>query len=151
MLGNLNFVQVDSINTMARAHDLILRSRQQCYRPVDLRKMVDHERSAFEGWTHDASILPIEYFPHWQNKFTRDAVLLQQRWKTWHRGDFLAQAQTILDQIARQGPLGSRDVGKQEKRSSGGWWDWHPSKTALAYLWRTGHIAVTRRNGFSKV
>ncbi|MDT2072594.1 MAG: crosslink repair DNA glycosylase YcaQ family protein [Planktomarina sp.] len=151
MLGNLNFVQVDSINTMARAHDLILRSRQQCYRPVDLRKMVDHERSAFEGWTHDASILPIEAFPHWQNKFTRDAVLLQQRWKTWHRGDFLAQAQTILDQIARQGPLGSRDVGKQEKRSSGGWWDWHPSKTALAYLWRTGHIAVTRRNGFSKV
>ena len=151
MLGNLNFVQVDSINTMARAHDLILRSRQQCYRPVDLRKMVDHERSAFEGWTHDASILPIEAFPHWQNKFTRDAVLLQQRWKTWHRGNFLAQAQTILDQIARQGPLGSRDVGKQEKRSSGGWWDWHPSKTALAYLWRTGHIAVTRRNGFSKV
>lgn len=151
MLGNLNFVQVDSINTMARAHDLILRSRQQCYRPVDLRKMVDHERSAFEGWTHDASILPIEAFPHWQNKFTRDAVLLQQRWKTWHRGDFLAQAQTILDQIARQGPLGSRDIGKQEKRSSGGWWDWHPSKTALAYLWRTGHIAVTRRNGFSKV
>ena len=151
MLGHLNFVQVDSINTMARAHDLILRSRQQCYRPVDLRKMVDHERSAFEGWTHDASILPIEAFPHWQNKFTRDAVLLQQRWKTWHRGDFLAQAQTILDQIARQEPLGSRDVGKQEKRSSGGWWDWHPSKTALAYLWRTGHIAVTRRNGFSKV
>ena len=136
---------------MARAHDLILRSRQQCYRPVDLRKMVDHERSAFEGWTHDASILPIEAFPHWQNKFTRDTVLLQQRWKTWHRGDFLAQAQTILDQIARQGPLGTRDVGKQEKRSSGGWWDWHPSKTALAYLWRTGHIAVTRRNGFSKV
>ena len=76
MLSNLNFVQVDSINTMARAHDLILRSRQQCYRPVDLRKMVDHERSAFEGWTHDASILPIEVFPHWQNKFTRDAVLL---------------------------------------------------------------------------
>ena len=151
MLGNLNFVQVDSINTMARAHDLILRSRQQCYRPVDLRKMVDHERSAFEGWTHDASILPIEAFPHWQNKFTRDAVLLHQRWKTWHQGDFLAQAQTILDQIARQGPLGSRDVGKQEKRSSGGWWDWHPSKTALAYLWRTGNIAVTRRNGFNKV
>ena len=101
MLGNLNFVQVDSINTMARAHDLILRSRQQCYRPVNLRKMVDHGRSAFEGWTHDASILPIEAFPHWQNKFTRDAVLLQKRWKTWHRGDFLAQAQTILDQIAR--------------------------------------------------
>ena len=106
---------------MAQAHDLVLRSRQQSYQPFDLRKMVDHERSAFEGWTHDALILPIEAFPHWLNKFTRDGVLLQQHWKTWHRGDFLAQTQTILDQIAAQGPLGSRDVGTQEKRNNGGW------------------------------
>jgi uncharacterized protein YcaQ len=33
VLGHLNFVQVDSINTMARAHDLILWSRQQSYQP----------------------------------------------------------------------------------------------------------------------
>ena len=151
VLGHLNFVQVDSINTMARAHDLILWSRQQSYRPTDLRKMVDINRSAFEGWTHDASILPIKAFPHWQHKFTRDGALLQKRWKLWHRGDFLAQTQTVLDQIASQGPVGSGDVGTQEKRGGGGWWDWHPSKTALEYLWRTGRIAVTRREGFRKI
>jgi uncharacterized protein YcaQ len=49
VLGQLNFVQVDSINAMARAHDLILWSRQQSYRPTDLRKMVDMDRSAFEA------------------------------------------------------------------------------------------------------
>ena len=89
---------------MAQAHDLVLRSRQQSYQPFDLRKMVDHERSAFEGWTHDALILPIEAFPHWLNKFTRDAVLLQQHWKTWHRGDFLAQTQTIWTKLPAKGP-----------------------------------------------
>lgn len=68
----LNFVQVDSINTLARAHDLILWSRQQNYRPPALRKMVDHSRQAFEAWTHDASILPMAAFPHWRHKFIRD-------------------------------------------------------------------------------
>ena len=95
VLGQLNFVQVDSINTVARAHDLILWSQQQSYRPTDLRKMVDMDRSAFEAWTHDASILPIVAFPHWWHKFIRDAALLQKRWKSWRRGDFLTQTQTV--------------------------------------------------------
>jgi uncharacterized protein YcaQ len=151
VLGQLNFVQVDSINTMARAHDLILWSRQQSYRPTDLRKMVDMDRSAFEAWTHDASILPIVAFPHWRHKFILDTALLQKRWKSWHRGNFLKQTQKVLDQISSQGPVGSGDVGAQEKRSTGGWWDWHPSKTALEYLWRTGRIAVTRRESFRKI
>ena len=148
VMRHLNFMQVDSIDTMARAHNLILWSRQQSYRPTDLRKMVDIDRSAFEGWTHDASILPLVAFPHWRHKSTRDRALLQKLWKSCHRGDFLKQTQTVLDQIASQGPVGLDDVGTEEKRDSGGWWDWHPLKTALKYIWRTGRIAVTRREGF---
>ena len=150
-LRALNFVQVDSINTLARAHDLILWSRQQSYRPPALRKMVDHSREAFEAWTHDASILPIAAFPHWRHKFIRDAEQVQKRWKAWHRGDFLAQTETVLEQIARHGPLGSGEVGANEQRGTGGWWDWHPSKTALEYLWRTGRITVSRREGVRKL
>ena len=150
-LTRLNFVQVDSINTLARAHDLILWSRQQNYRPPALRKMVDHSRQPFEAWTHDASILPMAAFPHWRHKFIRDEKQVQKRWKAWHRGDFLAQTETVLEQIARHGPLGSGDVGAQEQRGTGGWWDWHPSKTALEYLWRTGRITVSRREGFRKL
>jgi uncharacterized protein YcaQ len=42
-------------------------------------------------------------------------------------------------------------VGLDEARSNGGWWEWHPSKTALEYLWRTGVLSVTHRTGFRKV
>jgi len=84
-LTRLKFVQVDSINTLARAHDLILWSRQRSYRPPALRKMVDHSRQAFEAWTHDASILPMAAFPHWRHKFIRDEKQVQKRWKAWHR------------------------------------------------------------------
>jgi uncharacterized protein YcaQ len=56
----------------------------------------------------------------------------------------------VLDRIRAEGPLTSADVGKDEKRGSGGWWDWHPSKTALEYLWRSGALHVVGREGFRK-
>ncbi|MGB0799203.1 MAG: winged helix-turn-helix domain-containing protein, partial [Planktomarina sp.] len=151
ILQQLHFVQLDSINTAARAHDLIMWSRCQTYKPQHLRETVDSQRVAFEAWTHDASILPMDQYPHWQHKFAHDKARLERRWSSDRRGDFLAQTQKIIEQIATHGPVGSGDVGVGEKRGSGGWWDWHPSKTALEYLWRTGQIAVTRRDGFRKL
>ncbi|MEO0356979.1 MAG: crosslink repair DNA glycosylase YcaQ family protein [Pseudomonadota bacterium] len=150
VLDHLGFVQVDSINTMASAHDLIMRSRRQQFQPKALRRLVDRDRHAFEGWTHDASILPMAFLPHWQHKFARDRTALMARWSEARRGDFLTQTQIVLDQIAQNGPVSSSDVGTSEKRGTGGWWDWHPSKTALEFLWRTGRIMVTRRVGFRK-
>jgi hypothetical protein len=41
-------------------------------------------------------------------------------------------------------------AGERAEKSMG-WWDWHPSKTALEYLWRSGELSVTRRDGFRKV
>ena len=52
------------------------------------------------------------------------------------------------NRIAKDGPVGTADVGEGEVRGKGGWWDWHPSKTALEWLWRTGQLAITRRDGF---
>ncbi|MAR86926.1 MAG: hypothetical protein CMM17_01325, partial [Rhodospirillaceae bacterium] len=31
------------------------------------------------------------------------------------------------------------------------WWGWNPSKAALVFLWRTGKLAVEKREGFQKV
>lgn len=149
-LRKLGFVQFDSINTLARAHDLILWSRQQSYRPRDLRKHADQDRLAFETWTHDAALVPMEYYPHWRHKFDQDAARLAVRWSSWRRGDFESLLGQVRDQVAKNGPVCSSDVGQSEVRSKGGWWDWHPSKTALEYLWRSGELAVCHRSGIKK-
>ncbi|MDZ4093276.1 MAG: crosslink repair DNA glycosylase YcaQ family protein, partial [Paracoccaceae bacterium] len=57
----------------------------------------------------------------------------------------------IRRRIEDHGPVTSSDVGQDETRGKGGWWDWHPSKTALEWLWRTGVLSITRRQGFQKV
>jgi uncharacterized protein YcaQ len=87
----------------------------------------------------------------WQHRFRRDAVRLEANWKSWFREGYEAQFDNIINRIAKDGPVGTADVGEGEVRGKGGWWDWHPSKTALEWLWRTGQVAVTRRDGFRKI
>jgi uncharacterized protein YcaQ len=138
VIDRLGFVQLDSINTVARAHDLILFAR----RPRD--------RALFEHWTHDAAVVPMAFYPYWHLRRQRDAEKLQKQWRNGRRDGFESQLQAVLDQIRAEGPCSSSDVGRGEKRGSGGWWDWHPSKTALEYLWRSGALAVVGREGFRK-
>ena len=150
VIRGLGFVQLDSINTVARAHDLILFTRKARYIPTALKTLYEQDHGLFEHWTHDAAVIPMEFYPYWQLRRERDAIKLQKQWKNWRRDGFEAQLQVVLDQIREHGPLSSSDVGKDEKRGSGGWWDWHPSKTALEYLWRTGALSVVGRDGFKK-
>ena len=150
LIERLGFIQLDSINTVARAHDLILFARKPRYRTDDLKRLYERDKGLFEHWTHDAAMIPLSYYPHWQMRRTRDAAKLRKQWRNWRRDGFEEQLQTVLDHIGTHGACGSSDVGKGEKRGSGGWWDWHPSKTALEYLWRSGALHVVGREGFQK-
>ncbi|RYI25326.1 MAG: winged helix-turn-helix domain-containing protein [Acetobacteraceae bacterium] len=151
LIERIGFVQVDSINTVARAHDMILWSRRQGFKPAALKRLLEQDRALWEHWTHDASILPVRLHGVWQHRFQRDAVRLAANWRSWFREGYEAQFDSILNRIAKDGPVGTADVGEGEVRGKGGWWDWHPSKTALEWLWRTGRLAITRRDGFAKI
>ncbi len=150
LIERLGFVQLDSINTVARAHDLILFSRRPTYRPKSLKALYERDRALFEHWTHDAAVIPMAFYPWWQLRRERDAEKLRHQWRNWRRDGFEKQFQPVLNHIREHGPVCSADVGKKEARGSGGWWDWHPSKTALEYLWRSGALCVVGRDGFRK-
>lgn len=150
LIHRLGFVQLDSINTVARAHDMILFSRRPSYRAGNLKRLYERDRALFEHWTHDAAVIPMEFYPHWHLRFQRDADLLKSRWKNWRRDGFEQRFATVLQHIQDHGPVSSSDVGRDEKKGSGGWWDWHPSKTALEFLWRSGALTVIGRQGFQK-
>ncbi|OBY26481.1 winged helix-turn-helix domain-containing protein [Leisingera sp. JC1] len=150
LIHRLGFVQLDSINTVARAHDMILFSRRPSYRAKNLKRLYERDRELFEHWTHDAAVIPMAFYNHWHLRFQRDTELLRKRWRNWRRDGFEARFETVLNHVRDHGPVSSSDVGKDEKKGSGGWWDWHPSKTALEYLWRSGALTVVGRDGFQK-
>ena len=151
LIEGLGFVQVDSINTVERAHHMILFSRNQTYRREHLQSLLEQDRTLFENWTHDAAIIPTRFYPYWRHRFQREAARLHARWRSWRRDGFEQMFDQVLNRVRDHGPTMAREVGDGERRGGAGWWDWHPSKTALEFLWRTGSLAVDSRTGFQKV
>ena len=149
LIRSLGFVQVDSINTVARAHHMILFARNQTYQSRQLTRLLEKDRALFEHWTHDASVIPVEFYPYWRFRFERDREALLARWRRARHEGFEEIFDAILSKVARDGPTMARDVGSQRKTGLG-WWDWHPEKTALEYHWRTGSLAIAAREGISK-
>lgn len=151
LIERLGFVQVDSVQTVARAHHMILWSRRQRYRPAVLDRLLERERSLFENWTHDAAVIPVRFFPYWQHKFQRSRERLAARWPKWQGETFLGECEQVLARIAEAGPLTAGEAGDGRAGTGGGWWEWQPAKTALEYLWRSGDLAISRRDTFRKV
>ena len=151
LIHDLGFVQVDSISTVERAHHQIIFSRNQTYRPEHLTPLIEKDRLLFEHWTHDASIIPSVFFPYWKHRFARDEERIRANWAKCQGERFDETVfEETLARIAEGGAIMSRDM-KVEDHKSGGWWNWHPNKTALEYLWHTGKLAIARRENFQKV
>lgn len=151
LIERLGFVQVDSVQTVARAHHMILWSRKQRFRPATLARLLERDRSLFENWTHDAAIIPTRFFPFWHEKFHRSRLRIEKNWPTWQGSEFLGECEEVMRRIAANGALSAGDAGGGKAGNGGGWWDWHPTKTALEYLWRSGKLAIAKREGFRKI
>ena len=150
MIHDLGFVQVDSIATVERAHHQILFTRNQTYRREHLADLLETDGELFENWTHDASIIPSGFFRYWKHRFRREDAVILERWRKWRGEGFEEAFDDTYARIEAGGAVMSREL-KTDDHKSGGWWNWHPSKTALEYLWRTGKVAIARRENFQKV
>lgn len=148
----LGFVQLDSIATVARAHDLILRTRLADYHPEQLQALLERDRALFEHWTHDAAAIPTAHYAHWRRRFREDEARMRAHawWNHHFRGtDADAVVAEVRRRITEEGPLMSADFEHPEKR--GPWWGWKPQKAALDFLWRSGELAVRGRRNFHKI
>lgn len=152
LITRLGFVQMDSINVVERAHHLTLHTRMDGYRQEQFARLLEKDHFLFEHWTHDASAIPTEWYPHWKPRFQRDlAGMKDHAWWQYHfRGvegeEVVAE---VLRRVTQEGPLMSADFEHPEKR--GPWWGWKPQKAALEFLWRSGELAIVKRVNFHKI
>ncbi len=148
-IESLGFVQLDSIQTVARAHHHILASRDDAYRPAELARLQHDARAIFEHWTHDASVIPMAFYPHWKRRFAATRRKLADRSWWAERLGSKRILKRVLDRIAAEGPLPARAF--DDPGVTGEMWGWSRSKTALEALWHTGALAIARREGFEKI
>ena len=148
-IQSLGFVQLDSIQVVARAHHHILWSRDQTYRERSLHGLLARDRAVFEHFTHDASVLPMEMLPMWQRQFQRMARKVAS--SSWHGSVLKAvNLDAIRGRIAQEGPLCSADFDTKIDGERA-MWQRPPHKVGLDYLWYSGALATCHRRGFTKV
>ncbi len=152
-IRGLGYVQVDSINRIERAHHLVLAARFDDYTHRHLTHLLERKRSLFEHWTHDAAVIPVEWYAHWKPRFRRWERWAKQRPRIRQRLGARPQAvlREVLERIRVEGPLSSADFEHRRGRRGEGWWDWKPQKMALEYHWRSGRLAIASRRGFQKL
>jgi len=142
-IRRLTAVQLDSISTVDRAHRLTLTARIGAY-PRDTVPDLLRAGRIFEYWAHEASLLPIELWPHFR------AVM--EGHGHWGTHDHALQThanlvEPVLERIRAEGPLASRDF---EGQGRGGMWNWKPAKMVLDALWDKGVLVIAERRNFQR-
>jgi uncharacterized protein YcaQ len=143
-IRQLSAVQLDSISTVDRAHRLTLSARVGAFDPEVVPQLLGSGR-VFEYWAHEASLLPIELWPHF-----RGVMDGRGHWGSHERAlrDHVELVEPVLERIRAEGPLGSRDF---DGNGGGGMWNWKPAKMVLDALWDSGRLVIAGRRHFQRL
>jgi uncharacterized protein len=138
-------VQLDSISTVDRAHRLTLSARIGAYDADAVARLLSDGR-VFEYWAHEASLLPIELWPHFRTVMDGGG-----HWGSHDRAlrDHADLVEPILERIRAEGPLGSRDFDGVYQGEDA-MWTWKPAKMVLDALWDCGRLVIAGRRSFQR-
>ena len=140
-IRHLGVAQIDTISVVARAHNHLLFSRVPNFRPGWAEALLA-EGQVFEHRFPIAAFRPVEEFrfaiPYHQ-AYRKRPGLVEKRLQ-----------RQVLDRIAAEGPLRSRDFEDPRPKGGAGWWDWKPAKRALEQLYMQGDLMISARDGFQK-
>ena len=146
-IGQLGYVQIDTINVIERCHHHILFTRIPAYRRSDLTQAQSIDKSVFEYWTH-----ALAYVPSADYRFFIETMRAFQRTPgRWFSTVKPADVAKVMRLIKRDGALTLRDIDDDELREKEHLWaSRKPSKRALQYAFLVGRLAVTARTGMLK-
>ncbi|HEX2493935.1 MAG TPA: crosslink repair DNA glycosylase YcaQ family protein [Steroidobacter sp.] len=152
LVRRLGVLQMDSVNVLVRSHYLPVFSRRGGYDLALLdRAAYESDRTLFEYWGHESSLLPIEMHPlfRWRMDGARKGEGTWgrlRRYATEHK----ALVANVLAQIRERGALGAGEL-EGAGRSSGAWWGWSQGKEILEWLFWTGAVTTARRRNFERL
>ncbi|MFW0774587.1 winged helix-turn-helix domain-containing protein [Paenarthrobacter nitroguajacolicus] len=145
--AQLQLVQIDSVNVVARSHFLPFFSRLGNYDPRILQSMAGRSpRKMMEYWAHEASFIRPEHF--------HDLLVWQKRaWVGAHRLDPAVRQDMedrILTALAAGRPMTASEVtaklGHDENPDRDNWgWNWNVVKRVLEHLFEEGRISAATR------
>ncbi|WP_052668527.1 winged helix-turn-helix domain-containing protein [Nitriliruptor alkaliphilus] len=136
-----DIVQLDSVNVLARAHELPFWSRIGPHDRAARDAWLWGSRELYEGWIHVQSCTSVDVWPLLHH---RRATPL--KWPSLQQvvEDDPGYVEKVLDEVAANGPTSVADLSDPGARS-GPWWGNPKGKVTLDYLHVRGDLAVHTR------
>ncbi|KAF0865509.1 winged helix-turn-helix domain-containing protein [Pseudomonas sp. LD120] len=153
-IERLGLLQIDSVNALVRAHYLPLFSRLGGY-PQQLLDQAawsqGRQRTLFEYWGHEASLLPMSMYPlmRWRMQRARQGQGIYAQLARFGQ-EQQATLRRVLAAVEQQGALAASSLSTREE-PAGPWWDWSAEKYALEWLFAAGEVTVSGRRGFERL
>ena len=148
IIKDLGFVQLDSIQNVTRAHHHILWSRHSDYKEYMLDELLANKGSIFEHFTHDASVLPVEFYSVWKVQFQNIKNKID---KSKYYKDILDidSRQNIINTLNQKGALSIKEF-EDTTANKQPMWSKSVHKTTLDYMWYCGVLSTAYRQSFRK-
>ncbi len=166
VIDRLGLLQIDSVNVLARAHQLPLFSRLGPY-DTDLldrattsgkharraTRSAAADRRLVESWAHVAAYVPPHVWP--LLAFRRRRFAQEYDWGELDgvRLPDAPQVREVRDLVAAEGPLSASQIhdrfvseGRSVRRKRGTWWDRTTEKRVVEHLFFTGEVVSAGRN-----
>jgi len=148
LIRALGCLQLDPIRKVERPHVLIPWSRLGSYDPAELDKLRYETRDVFEYWAHAASIVLSEDYPiHAANmRHTRESPRSKQ-WLAEH--DLQELREYVLQRLRNEGALKPSEFEHDGSTAEHftGWTSNRAINRLLQFMWTSGEILVSRRQG----
>lgn len=150
LLDQLGAIQLDSVNVLARNHELVPFARLGPYSLAALQRSIYHARRGFEYWGHMASWLPMAEYRYFLPRMQRMRESTRGWWSRV-RTEHAELYPRILERVRAEGPLGAAAF-EDPRGGRGTWWDWKPAKLVLEDLLDQGLLMCAGRTaGFARL
>jgi uncharacterized protein len=147
-MRDMEFLQLDPLQIIARSHDITLHSRVIDYNP-GLWAKIAYEQRKFFDWGGWLAVRPMDELPYWRVVMRRErdhATRLTQM--ASEHADAIVEMRAILQE---RGTVSNRDFKMATRTRTQSYRGRKDSALALYYLWRTGEVMTHHREKFERV
>lgn len=151
-MREMEYLQLDPLQVIARSHDIQLASRVLDYMP-GMWEDVTYEQRKFFDWGGWLATRPMDELPYWRVVMQRerdghpdcDARIVKMGLE---HADAVAEIRALLHE---RGTLSNRDFEASKRKKTESYRGRKDSALALYYLWRTGEVMTHHRENFERV
>jgi len=151
-MRQMEYLQLDPLQIIARSHDIKLHSRVLDYTP-GLWEDVTYQQRKFFDWGGWLATRPMDELPHWRMVMHRERDAFSDVDTRINKigrdhADAVAEMRTILRE---RGTVSNRDFTMATRTRTQSYRGRKDSALALYYLWRIGDVMTHHREKFERV